>query len=123
MIGEIKKIDSIKRMAVFQDFRWKSSVRDKGNNIAEFQKINVLYGRNYSGKTTLSRIFRSMEIESVSKKYDNCEFQLTLADGREVTQNTLANHGVVIRVFNEDFVKENLSFIFDEEQTINCLPF
>ena len=119
MIGEIKKIDSIKRMAVFQDFRWKSSVRDKGKNIAEFQNINVLYGRNYSGKTTLSRIFRSMEIGSVSKKYDNCEFQLTLADGREVTQNTLANHGVVIRVFNEDFVKENLSFIFDEEQTIN----
>ena len=110
MIGEIKKIDSIKRMAVFQDFRWKSSVRDKGKNIAEFQNINVLYGRNYSGKTTLSRIFRSMEIGSVSKKFDNCEFQLTLADGREVTQNTLANHGVVIRVFNRGLCQGESEF-------------
>ncbi|MEB3733722.1 AAA family ATPase [Halopseudomonas pachastrellae] len=30
-------------------------------NIAEFKKINILYGRNYSGKTTLSRIFRALE--------------------------------------------------------------
>ena len=32
-------------------------VRDDGNNVAEFKKINILYGRNYSGKTTLSRIY------------------------------------------------------------------
>jgi len=61
MSGEIKKIESIRNMAVFKDFRWASSVRDGGNNIAEFKKINILYGRNYSGKTTLSRIFRALE--------------------------------------------------------------
>ncbi|MCG8613516.1 MAG: AAA family ATPase, partial [Pseudomonadales bacterium] len=42
-------------MAVFKDFRWALSVRDDGNNIAELKKLNILYGRNYSGKTTLSR--------------------------------------------------------------------
>ena len=57
MSGDVKRIASIKDMAVFQDFRWASSVRDEGNNVAEFRKINILYGRNYSGKTTLSRIF------------------------------------------------------------------
>lgn len=61
MSGEIKRIDLIKNMAVFQDFRWSSAVRDKGNNVAEFKKINIFYGRNYSGKITLSRIFRAME--------------------------------------------------------------
>ena len=61
MSGGIKKIDLIKNMAVFRDFRWSSSVRDVGNNIAEFKQINILYGRNYSGKTTLSRIFRALE--------------------------------------------------------------
>ena len=45
MSGEIKKIDSIKNMAVFRDFRWASSLRDNGNNVAEFKKINILYGR------------------------------------------------------------------------------
>ena len=52
-----KKILNINNMGVFNDFDWDNSVRDKGNNIVEFKKVNILYGRNYSGKTTLSRIF------------------------------------------------------------------
>lgn len=119
MSGEIKKIDSIKNMAVFQDYRWASSVRDAGNNIAEFKKINILYGRNYSGKTTLSRIFRALETGLISDKYNSPEFQLTFDGGSNVTQNSLNGHGQVVRVFNEDFVKDNLRFIVDDEKTIN----
>ena len=118
MSGEIKKI-SIKNIAVFQDFHWAASVRDEGNNVAEFEKINIFYGRNYSGKTTLSRIFRAMETGSISKKYTSPEFQLSLNGGTTVTQNSLTGHGQVIRVFNEDFVKENLRFIVDDEHSIN----
>lgn len=119
MSGEIKKIDSIKNMAVFQDFRWASSVKDDGNNIAEFKKINILYGRNYSGKTTLSRIFRALETGSISDKYSSPEFQLSFEGGSTATQNSLTSHGQVVRVFNEDFVRDNLRFIVDDEQTIN----
>ena len=119
MSGEIKKIDSIKNMAVFQDFRWASSLRDNGNNIAEFKKINILYGRNYSGKTTLSRIFRALETGSISDKYSSSEFNLSFYDGSNATQNSLSSHGQAVRVFNEDFVKDNLRFIVDDEQTIN----
>lgn len=119
MSGEIKKIDLIKNMAVFQDFRWDSSVRDKGNNIAEFKRINIFYGRNYSGKTTLSRIFRALETGSISDKYSSPQFQLAFDDGSTATQNSLSNYGQVVRVFNEDFVRDNLRFIVDDEQTIN----
>ncbi len=119
MNGLIKKIDSIKNMAVFQDFRWASSLRDGGNNIAEFKKINILYGRNYSGKTTLSRIFRALETGSISDKYSTPEFLLSFNGGHNVTQNSLDNHNQVIRVFNDDFIKDNLRFIVDDEQTIN----
>lgn len=119
MTSRIKKIDSIKNMAVFQDFSWASSVRDGGSNVAEFKKINIFYGRNYSGKTTLSRIFRAMETGSLSEKYLSPEFQLSFEDGANVTQNSLTGHGQAIRVFNEDFVKENLRFIVDDEQAIN----
>ena len=115
----IKKIDSIRNMAVFQDFRWASSVRDEGNNVAEFKKINIFYGRNYSGKTTLSRIFRAMETGTISEKYVSPEFQLSFESGANVTQSSLISHGQAIRVFNEDFVKENLRFIVDNENTIN----
>src|SRR5690606_30584727 len=119
MSDEIKKIDSIKNMAVFNDFRWTSSVRDGGNNIAEFKKINILYGRNYSGKTTLSRIFRALETGSISDKYSSPEFQLSFDGGSNATQNSSSNHGQVVRVFNEDFVRDNLRFIVDDEQPIN----
>lgn len=119
MSGEIKKIDSIKNMAVFQDFCWASSVRDDGNNAVEFKKINIFYGRNYSGKTTLSRIFRAMETGYLSDKYVSPEFQLSFEGGANVTQSSLNGHGQVIRVFNEDFVKENLRFIVDDKDTIN----
>ncbi|SFE76312.1 Wobble nucleotide-excising tRNase [Marinobacter sp. DSM 26671] len=119
MSGEVKRIESIKGMAVFQDFRWASSVRDEGNNVAEFRKINILYGRNYSGKTTLSRIFRALETGSVSDKYSSPEFQLSFNGGTNATQNSLNSHGQVVRVFNEDFVRDNLHFIVDDEQAIN----
>ncbi|MDA7742373.1 AAA family ATPase [Francisellaceae bacterium] len=115
----IKKIDNIKNMAVFQDFQWKSSVRDSGNNIAEFKNINIFYGRNYSGKTTLSRIFRALETGSISAKYSSPEFQLSFDGSSNATQDDLTNHGQVVRVFNEDFVRDNLRFIVDDEQTIN----
>ena len=119
MSGEIKKIDSIKNMAVFQDFRWASTVKDGDDNVAEFKKINILYGRNYSGKTTLSRVFRALETGSISDKYNSPEFQLSFDGGSNATQSSLNSHGQVFRVFNEDFVKDNLRFIVDDEQTIN----
>tara|TARA_R110002110_G_scaffold415794_1_gene656132 strand:+ start:498 stop:2942 length:2445 start_codon:yes stop_codon:yes gene_type:complete len=116
---EIKRIDSIKSMAVFRDFQWASAVRDGGNNIAEFKNINIFYGRNYSGKTTLSRIFRALETGSISDKYSAPEFQLSFNDSSNATQNSLNSHGQVVRVFNEDFVRDNLRFIIDNEQPIN----
>lgn len=119
MSGHIKKIDSIKSMAVYDDFQWSSSMRDAANNIAEFKTLNVLYGRNYSGKTTLSRIFRALETGTISDKYSSPEFQLSFDGGRIATQRSLRNHGQIVRVFNEDFVRDNLRFIVDDEQTIN----
>jgi wobble nucleotide-excising tRNase len=94
-------------------------MRDEGNNIAEFKNLNVLYGRNYSGKTTLSRIFRALETGTISDKYISPEFQLSFDGGRIATQRSLSNHGQIVRVFNEDFVRDNLRFIVDDEQTIN----
>jgi wobble nucleotide-excising tRNase len=119
MSTPIKKIDTIKNMAVYDNFQWSSSIRDSGNNIAEFKRINILYGRNYSGKTTLSRIFRALETGSISDKYSSPEFQISFDDGSNITQNSLSSHNQIIRVFNEDFVRDNLHFIVDDEKPIN----
>ncbi len=115
----IRKINSINNLAVFNDFNWDNEVKDKDGNICEFKSINILYGRNYSGKTTLSRIFRAMETGELSDKYENPSFSVLFEDQSEVTQLELSEHGKNIRVFNEDFVRDNLKFISNPDEGIN----
>ena len=106
----IKKISHI-NLAVFRNFVWKEEF---------FNKINIIYGRNYSGKTTLSRIFRAMETGNLSDKYEKPSFTVSFEGGTEVTQDTYGeqNHEKTIRVFNEDFIRENLRFITDPDGDI-----
>ena len=118
MSGGIKKIVSITNMAVFHDFEWEKSLSNKTNSAAAFSTINILYGRNYSGKTTLSRILRAMETGELSDKFENPSFNVALADGIQITETTLTNHGKKIRVFNEDFVRDNLRFITNPDDSI-----
>lgn len=81
-------------------------------------KINILYGRNYSGKTSLSKIIRSLEKRIIPSKYDQPEFKIKLSDGSIISQNNLTTFSYPIHVYNSDFVKENLKFIHDENANI-----
>lgn len=114
----ITKFKSIANLAVFQNFVWDITIRDEGNNIVLFKPINIFYGRNYSGKTTLSRIVRALETGNISDKYENPQFEVSIQDIADITQNNLTAHGKKIRVFNEDFVKENLRFIVNSDESI-----
>ena len=119
----IKKFKTITNLAVFKDFNWDNSVRDKDGNVVDFKTINILYGRNYSGKTTLSRIIRAMETGAISDKYCNPKFEIEFEDGSIINQDnyTTSNHD--IRVFNEDFIRDNLSFLKDTNDNGNIKPF
>lgn len=118
----ITKFKSINNFAVFQNFNWDTTIRDDGNNIVLFKLINIIYGRNYSGKTTLSRIIRAMETGSISDKYETPQFEVSIKGITDnITENNLTVHGKKIRVFNEDFVKDNLRFIANSDE--NITPF
>ena len=114
----IKKIKSINKIAVYEDFDWDDSIKDKDDTVEEFRKSNILFGRNYSGKTTLSRIIRTLETGSISEKYDNDKKFAILIDDRVITQEHPLDHTKVIRVFNEDFVRENISFPYNDDGNI-----
>ena len=111
----IKKINKINYFAVFNNFDWDTTVRDKGNNIGEFKKLNILYGRNYSGKTTLSRIFRCFEMREMHEKYITCQFELLHTENGLLNQQKLTNQSFHVRVYNKDFVKDNLKWLIDEQ--------
>lgn len=113
MSSNIKKINLIKNLAVFKDFDWDNIVKNKDGSIKEFTKNNIFYGRNYSGKTTLSRLARSLELGEMSDKYGDYSFKVELDDGTTITQANYKSNIQNIRVFNEDFIEENLPFYAD----------
>jgi uncharacterized protein YdcH (DUF465 family) len=59
-----------------------------------------------------------LKIGTLSDKYQNPEFIVEITDDAIVTQSTLLNHHQTIRVFNEDFVRDNLRFIANSEESI-----
>ena len=115
MFTKIKKIDNY---AVFINFDWNAAVRDKENNVAEFKDINIIYGRNYSGKTTLSRMFRSLEKGKMNEKYPNATFEFEHTGTDRMCHLDVANCSYDIRVYNRDYISENLKLLIDEDGAI-----
>ena len=114
----ITKFKSIDNLAVFDGFRWDSCVKDSNGQTLSFDKLNILFGRNYSGKTTLSRILRAFEMGVLPEKYENPLFEVVLNDNSVINQSSLSSHSLDVRVFNEDFVRANLRFLIDPDSEI-----
>jgi len=110
----ITKLD-IKIFGLFADYLWRQSVGDE----YPFNRLNIIYGRNYSGKTTLSRVIQCLENKSIHADYPNAEFSIT-HDGHVITHDdleTFAGQSSVF-VFNQDFVKENLGWLRNPDGSI-----
>ena len=105
----LKKID-ITNFGSFCNFTWNNEIRDAGRNVQEFKKLNIIYGRNYTGKTTLSRIVRSLEVRSTPENYSDPNFSIELESG-SYDQKNIDQCAESVRVYNEDFRRDNLSFL------------
>lgn len=98
----IRSIPKIISFGVFNDFRWDSG-------LPPFKQYNLIYGWNYSGKTTLSRVFRCFEQRQEHPDFTGVQVHIKSDDG--TIHDQFASHTApVFRVFNSDFVQENLSF-------------
>lgn len=110
----ITKISKIKRFGLFKDFDWDSVILDKQNDVYEFDKINILYGQNYSGKTTLSRMVQCLAEGHEVYGYSDAEFSICCG-GNVEDQNSVEKAGYDVRVYNWDFIQENLAFLKDDK--------
>jgi len=106
----ITKINHIKNFGVFKNFQ--------GNSIPDFKTFNLIYGWNYSGKTTLSRMFRCFEKKEIHVDYADGSFEV--ADENRKYDQSLADTPV-LRVFNADFIKDNLKWDQDHFEPIFLL--
>jgi wobble nucleotide-excising tRNase len=106
----ITKINKIKDFGVLKNFN--------GSTLPEFKTFNLIYGWNYSGKTTLSRVFRCLEKGKLHDDYLTATFELENATAKY--NNTFAVKPN-IRVFNSDFVIDNLKWDADNIEPIFLL--
>ncbi len=104
----ITKIDYIKDYGIFNDYKWSDSV-----DIPDFKEKNIIYGWNYSGKTTLSRLFSSLRDKSNHPDFENASFKISY-DTSSVDNNTLENFPYPVEVFNSEYIKQNLKWDYDE---------
>jgi wobble nucleotide-excising tRNase len=99
----LKGFERIRKFGVFDDYSRPPAVED-------FSELNLIYGWNYAGKTTLSRILRSIETQTLHPDYSNARFEISTDSNSTITESSLTTASEKIRVFNSDFVKENLSW-------------
>jgi wobble nucleotide-excising tRNase len=94
----ISKINRLTNFGNYRQFQW--------GGTAPFSKRNLIYGWNYSGKTTLSRLFQILVEPNQLTQWHGCQFEVELQGGATLTHANLANPPR-IKVFNRDFIQRN----------------
>lgn len=94
----IIKINRLTNFGNYRQFQWGSTTN--------FTKYNLIYGWNYSGKTTLSRLFQVLAKPAELTQWQGCQFEVELQGGAKLTHVNLANPQR-IKVFNRDFIQGN----------------
>ena len=104
---EIKKID-IKNFGCYKDyFQYKRiGIGNDFNN----DVVNIFYGRNYSGKSTYSKIFQSLELKKLPDNYGDIDFEIKLANKSIIKSNIIESDELPIdcKVFNQQFIDDNI---------------
>lgn len=106
----ISKINRIKGLGlVFADFRWAAGT-------PAFKKVNLVYGWNGCGKTTLTRLFD--ELNSADAE-GGLEYEVEAADGQSYERAEAFPQRV--RVFNQHYVDANLRVLDSSTNKISVL--
>ena len=106
----ITKINKLKRFGIYQNYTWGA--------IDDFKNKNLVYGWNYSGKTTLSKLFQVLEFKDKNKCFNGSEIEITINDGtttRIINQDNLASFPFIVKVFNTEYIKR--IFVWDDPKT------
>jgi len=101
----IKRIDHIRGFGSFNDW-------ERDDELPDFKRYNLIYGWNGSGKTTLVRLIRMFETRRVHGVADreSLDIRITLSDDSSLLHSDVDTSTTSFRVFNEDFVSDNLEF-------------
>lgn len=91
------KLSRLKNLGVFSDYAWDAQ-------LPAFERYNVIYGENGTGKTTLSRLLDCLG-SGTHTEYPGLEYKIESGSGDLVHGKAGARR---IRVFNADYVNLNI---------------
>jgi wobble nucleotide-excising tRNase len=94
----ISKINHLTSFGNYRHFQW--------GGTTPFTKRNLIYGWNYSGKTTLSRLFQILAEPHQLAQWQGSQFEVEFQGGATRTHAHLINPPR-IKVFNRDFIQRN----------------
>ncbi len=105
----ITQINKLKRFGIYHNYTW--------GGIDDFKKKNLVYGWNYSGKTTLSKLFQVLEFKDKNRCFSGAEIEITVNDGTAKTynQDALNYFPYAVKVFNSEYIKR--IFTWDEPKS------
>ena len=101
----IKKITKLKDFGIYNDFRW--------NTLDEFSKKNLIYGWNYSGKTTLSKLFENLEFNNSDRHFQGSQFNLEFENSnvrKTIDQTNIHECPAKVKTFNSEYIKRIFSW-------------
>lgn len=98
-------------MWIFSNFAWDSSLVD-------FDKYNLFYGWNWTGKTTLTKLFSSLE-NCGHTDYADMEYKIEGSDDNVFDQHSPFT--TKVRVFNQEFIDKNMEFVWTKAEPILIL--
>ena len=98
----INNINSINNLGIYKDYK-------KDDDLLPFNRFNLFYGWNGSGKTTISRLFRMIEKRDIPKDYSNIRYKIEI-NSKKYTEKDLKSINENVFVFNEEFIEENINW-------------
>ena len=93
----INRIEKLHHPGVLRDFAWP-------DGLVDFGRYNLIYGWNGTGKTTISRVFRDLELGRTPGAGD----VLLNVDGRNINGEEFRSETQEVRVFNRDFIDDSV---------------
>lgn len=104
----LRRFELIKGFGIFDDFRWNIACPD-------FERINLIYGANGSGKTSLARALDGLK--SASEGFKTVSIRMSDVDKANERQSRQANDAEFERVFvfSDGYVSRSHNFDGDTE--------
>jgi wobble nucleotide-excising tRNase len=98
-----KRIDGVKHCGIFENYQWDSSLPDLG-------RINVIYGHNGAGKTSLANAFDGLRHADDSLGFTRLSIALT--DGTDIRSTDFTDDTTFdrVHVFSERYVDRSHRF-------------